>query len=175
MLSLKKEFGTEIGLSDHSLGHSVAIAATALGARVIEKHFALDREENSIDGGFSMLPEEFKEMTTEIISIHSALGNERVYDRNTESKGATFKRSILVSSPVKSGDLLTKDNIRVARPGDGCVRVFGLMFLGQKLSLTWKLVILYQKKTLIKIFSDFILSVLWNIYSINVMLECEPI
>jgi len=132
MLSLKNEFGTEIGLSDHSLGHSVPIAATALGARVIEKHFALDREESSIDGGFSMLPEEFKKMTTEIVSIHSALGNKRVYDRNTESKGTTFKRSILVSSPVKSGDLLTRDNIRVARPGDGLCPSLWFDVLGAK-------------------------------------------
>ena len=112
---------TLFGLSDHSLGHAVAIAATVLGARVIEKHFALDREEDSIDGAFSMLPLEFAEMTEAVRVSHASVEPSPVPAESTDSpvKGSFFKRSILVSAPVSKGDLLTAENLRVARPGDG--------------------------------------------------------
>jgi N-acetylneuraminate synthase len=119
MLELKKRYGEFVGLSDHSPGHTIAVSSTALGARVIEKHFTLDRNDNSIDGAFSMLPNEFKNLVDEVKIAHLAMGDSQFYNLKKELKGANFKRSILVSSIIKKGEMLTTDNIRVARPGDG--------------------------------------------------------
>ncbi len=114
MPKLKEDYGVEFGLSDHSSGHLVAVAATALGARVIEKHICLDRDKSSIDGKFSMLPEEFQEMVHAVHVTHQAISGTQV-----PQDGAVFKRSILVSSPVRAGERLTPKNLRIARPGDG--------------------------------------------------------
>jgi len=114
MPKLKKDFGTWYGLSDHSMGHLLAVASTALGARVIEKHLCLDRCESSIDGGFSMLPSEFADLVEAVHTTHLAISGKQI-----PQQPAFFKRSILVSSPVKAGDRLTPENLRVARPGDG--------------------------------------------------------
>lgn len=119
MNSLSDKFGMPVGLSDHSLGHTVAVAATTLGARIIEKHFALDRKEGSIDGKFSMLPKEFKKMVEEVKSAHSSLGFDKVYENRTKSSADFFKRSILVAKTIHEQELLTSENVRVARPGDG--------------------------------------------------------
>ena len=129
---LREKFSTTVGLSDHSQGFSVALAATALGARVVEKHFTLDRNKSSVDGQFSMLPEEFKKMTDQVRLIHSALGSNKPIDYVKEFKGARYKRSILVSAPISKGDLLTAENIRVARPGDGLCPSLWYKILGSK-------------------------------------------
>ena len=114
MVNLKKAHHVEYGLSDHSMGHVVAVAATALGARVIEKHLCLDRDEESIDGQFSMLPHEFAEMVQSVRITHSAISGKVV-----PLKASVFKRSILVSSPISTGDRFTKKNLRIARPNGG--------------------------------------------------------
>ena len=114
MPKLKENHGVEFGLSDHSMGYVVAVAATALGARVIEKHLTLDRNECSIDGKFSMLPDEFKQMVHAVRTTHDSISGNQL-----PQSSAVFKRSILVSSPVCEGDQLTPENIRIARPGDG--------------------------------------------------------
>ena len=111
---LKEKYNTIFGLSDHSLGHLIAVASTALGARVIEKHLCLDREEKSVDGGFSMLPDEFADLVQAVHTTHLAISGSEIPQKPT-----FFKRSILVSSAIQAGDLLTPENIRVARPGDG--------------------------------------------------------
>jgi len=111
---LKIDFGVEYGLSDHSPGHIVPVVATSLGARIIEKHFCLDRDEETIDGAFSMLPEEFREMKDAVDLAHQAISGKRRL-----SEAHFYKRSILVSSPIRKGDLFTVNNIRIARPGDG--------------------------------------------------------
>ena len=114
MVDLKKVHHVEYGLSDHSMGNVVAIAATALGARVIEKHLCLDREEESIDGQFSMLPDEFADMVQSVRTTHEAISG-----RSLPQKPSFFKRSILVSSPISKGDQLTEKNLRIARPSGG--------------------------------------------------------
>ena len=116
---LRDHFDLPVGLSDHSSGHIVAVAATAMGARVIEKHFTLDRDPNSSDGAFSMLPEEFKEMAQAVRMTFKAMGSAKEGDRRISSNAAHFKRSILVSREISKGSQLTPENIRVARPGDG--------------------------------------------------------
>ena len=114
MPRLKTKFDVQFGLSDHSTGHLIAVAATALGARVIEKHICLDRDENTVDGGFSMLPNEFAEMVGCVRIVQQSISGKKV-----PQSSAFFKRSILVSSVVQKGDLLTPENLRIARPGDG--------------------------------------------------------
>ena len=133
--NLRDHFGTLVGLSDHSFGFSVPVAATVLGARVIEKHFTLDRSEDSIDGGFSLLPEEFKKMCDEVRSIHLAMGYDKDESEVSIPKGSIYKRSILVSSPIHSGDILTERNIRVARPGDGLCPSLWDDVLGKKATI----------------------------------------
>jgi len=123
---LKSSHDASFGLSDHSLGHTIAVAATALGARVIEKHLCLDRTASSVDGGFSMLPQEFEEMTKAVESTHKAV-------RGTvlPQKPSFFKRSILVAEKIKSGDRLSEFNLRVARPGDGMCPSFWKDVMGK--------------------------------------------
>ena len=121
MPTLGERHGTAYGLSDHSSGHVVAVAATVLGARVIEKHFTLDRDEDSIDGAFSMLPLEFVEMVEAVRIAHASIepSPSPAEGQSPSGKASFFKRSILVSAPVSKGDLLTEENLRIARPGDG--------------------------------------------------------
>ncbi len=118
MPQIKDKFQTRFGLSDHSSGYLVAVTATSLGASVIEKHITLDREKESIDGGFSMLPGEFAEMVRAVRSTSKILGLEG-RSKKVSKESAFFKRSILVCRAVKAGDELTEGNIRIARPGDG--------------------------------------------------------
>lgn len=121
MPQLGERHGTTYGLSDHSSGHIVAVSATVLGARVIEKHFTLDRDEDSIDGAFSMLPLEFAEMVESVRIAHASIepSPSTPQGESTTGKASFFKRSILVSALVSKGDVLTEENLRVARPGDG--------------------------------------------------------
>ena len=116
---LSAKFDVVSGVSDHSSGHVVPVVATTLGARLIEKHLVLDRNDGSIDAGFSMEPSEFREMVDAVHSAHAALGEPRIglKDRNHPSR--RFRRSILVSSSIRKGEELTTENLRVARPADG--------------------------------------------------------
>jgi len=116
---LAAEFDVVSGLSDHSSGHIVPVVATALGARLIEKHLVLDRKDGSIDAGFSMEPSEFLNMVDAVHSAHAALGEPRIglIDGNHPSR--RFRRSILVSGSIRKGEKLTTQNLRVARPSDG--------------------------------------------------------
>ena len=131
MVNLKKySENISIGLSDHSLGHTIAVAATALGARVIEKHFTMDRDASSIDGAFSMLPDEFKSLVDQVKCTHLAMSEVNNLESTKKNKASFFKRSILVSSMIKRNEILTTENIRVARPGDGLCPSFWNQVLG---------------------------------------------
>ena len=118
MPEIKEKFNVEYGLSDHSPGHVVAVTATALGAKVIEKHITLDRSSDSIDGRFSMLPHEFKTMVDAVKLASEALGK-RGGKKQISSDASFYKRSILVSREIQAGEKLTPANLRIARPGDG--------------------------------------------------------
>ena len=131
---IKEKFQTKYGLSDHSAGHLVAVAATALGASVIEKHITLDRKDDSIDGKFSMLPDEFAEMVKAVRTTAKTLGKDG--GSKKISDGSVFyKRSILVSQEIKRGDRLTDGNIRIARPGDGLCPSKWLEVIGKRASI----------------------------------------
>lgn len=108
-----------IGLSDHTLGIGASVAAVALGARVIEKHFTLSRAEGGVDSAFSLEPHELKSLVEETERAFLALGNVQLDTQKSEEKARQFKRSIYVVKDIKKGALFTPENIRVIRPGDG--------------------------------------------------------
>ncbi|MFP6894838.1 MAG: N-acetylneuraminate synthase family protein, partial [Opitutales bacterium] len=107
------------GLSDHSSGNVVPVVATTLGARLIEKHLVIDRNDGSIDAGFSMEPHEFRDMVDAVRSAHASLGERRIGLKDMNHPSRRFRRSILVSSSIRKGEDLTPENLRIARPSDG--------------------------------------------------------
>jgi pseudaminic acid synthase len=108
-----------IGLSDHTMGTGVSVAAVALGARVIEKHFTLKRADGGVDSAFSMEPQEMKNLVLETERAFLALGKIQYGVQTAEEKSVLFKRSIFVSKDVKKGDKLSSENLRIIRPSTG--------------------------------------------------------
>lgn len=120
MLTLEKELGVEIGYSDHTLGIEVPIAAVALGARVIEKHFTLNKNMSGPDHRASLEPQELKEMVVAIRNIEIALGSSEKIVTESEIKNKNIARkSIVAARKIRKGDIFTEENISVKRPGDG--------------------------------------------------------
>lgn len=108
-----------IGLSDHTMGTGVSVAAVALGARVIEKHFTLNRADGGVDSAFSLEPAELRSLVIETERASLALGGVQLNVQKAEQKSLLFKRSIYVVQDVKTGEPFTDSNLRVIRPGDG--------------------------------------------------------
>ncbi len=120
MDALRKEFGVEVGYSDHTKGIEVPIAAVALGAMVIEKHFTLDRTLPGPDHKASLEPDELKAMVSAIRNIEKALGSGKKTVSASERKNiAIARKSIVAACSIKKGDLLTEQNLTVKRPGNG--------------------------------------------------------
>ncbi len=117
---MKDLFDVQVGLSDHTLGIGVALAATALGATVIEKHFTLDRAEGGVDAAFSLEPDEMKLLVEETQRAWQSLGTVRygVSGRH-EKRSLVFRRSLYITEDVRAGEPLTSDNLRSIRPGFG--------------------------------------------------------
>lgn len=116
---MKEQFGFPVGLSDHSMGSLAATIAVTLGAQVIEKHFCISREIENPDASFSMTPEEFKKLVSDVRDAEAALGTP-FYGASDQEKGSlVFRRSIFVVRDIKAGDEFTPENIRVIRPGYG--------------------------------------------------------
>jgi len=116
---LAEAFGVPVGLSDHTLGIAVSVAAVALGACIVEKHFTLSRDVPSPDSAFSLEPREFRAMVEAIRTVEKALGEEH-YDV-TEREGASrvFRRSLFGVKDMKAGEVFTEENVRSIRPGYG--------------------------------------------------------
>ncbi len=108
-----------IGLSDHTMGIGAAVAAVALGARVIEKHFTLRRADGGVDSAFSLEPEELSNLVIETERAFLAMGSVQLDTQKAEEKSRQFKRSIYAVKNIMAGEKLTAENIRVIRPGDG--------------------------------------------------------
>ena len=120
MTSMRDEFDVAVGYSDHSVGLEVPIAAVALGATVIEKHFTLDRNLPGPDHRASLEPLELKSMVKAIRNIELALGDGVKAPRPSELKNIhMIRKSIVASQTIHAGDIFTEDNITVKRPGDG--------------------------------------------------------
>ncbi len=121
-----------IGLSDHTMGIGASVAAVALGARVIEKHFTLRRADGGVDSAFSLEPEELADLVVETERAFLALGNIQLDTQKAEMKSRQFKRSIYVSKNIKQGESFTTENIKVIRPGDGLPPKYWEQVLGMK-------------------------------------------
>ena len=120
MQTIHKEFGVAVGYSDHTLGIEVDIAAVAMGASIIEKHFTLDKAMEGPDHKASLEPEELKAMVSAIRNIEKALGrNEKILSPSEEVNINIVRKSIVANQNIKKGDLLTDKNIVAKRPGGG--------------------------------------------------------
>lgn len=120
MQQIKKEFDVAVGYSDHTKGIEVPIAAVALGASVIEKHFTLDRNMEGPDHKASLEPDELKAMVSAIRHIEKAIGSGNKTVSESERKNiAIARKSIVAACPIKKGDVLSEDNLTVKRPGTG--------------------------------------------------------
>ena len=121
---MRKRYGCEIGLSDHTMGIGVAVAAVALGATVIEKHFTLQRADGGVDSAFSMEPQEMAQLVIETERAWQAMG--KLHDGPTEKEKSSlvFRRSLYVVEDMKVGDTFTAKNLRAIRPGYGLAPKF---------------------------------------------------
>ena len=120
MLDIFRNFGVPVGFSDHTLGMAAPLAAVALGAVVVEKHFTLDKNMDGPDHKASMSPEELKELIKTIRETELALGDGQKKVTESEAKNINIARkSIVAIKPIKKGELLTEENLYVKRPGGG--------------------------------------------------------
>jgi len=131
MRNMAEVFHVPVGLSDHSMGSVGAVAAVALGANIIEKHFCLDRAIENPDSSFSMNPEEFAKMVQDVRQAEKAIGRVSYGATEQEKSNVTFRRSIFCVKDIKKGEKLTEENIRVIRPGHGMKPKFYEEVLGQ--------------------------------------------
>lgn len=123
-----QEFGVKVGLSDHSMNIEPVVAAVALGAKVIEKHFTLDRALGGADAGFSLNTQEFKEMVQAVRNTEKALGH---IDYSVNENNRYLARSLYVVKDIKKGEPFTKDNIRSIRPSYGLAPKYYKEILGK--------------------------------------------
>jgi pseudaminic acid synthase len=117
--TLRQTFGVPVGLSDHTLGMAVPVAAVALGACVIEKHFILNRELGGPDAAFSLTIDEFKSMVQAVRTAEAALGTHTYGISETSSTNKRFGRSLFTTRDVQAGDVISAENVRSVRPGIG--------------------------------------------------------
>ncbi len=148
ILDIKKHWPqVQVGLSDHTLSHHAAIAATALGAAFIEKHVTPSRDIPSPDSSFSIEPNELQYLVEETHKVWSSLGTPSFDLKQAEQENKKFRRSIYISKDVKKGEILSQDNIRRVRPGFGLEPKYFEQVMGKKFSqnlsagtaLTWEL------------------------------------
>ena len=135
MVDMGKRFGVKVGLSDHTMGSDVPVAAVALGATMIEKHFIIERSIGGPDAAFSMEQPDFTAMVTSIRNVEKAIGNEVHYETDpSKIKGREYNRSLYVAEDVKAGDVITEKNVRSVRPGYGLHPKYLHEILGKKVN-----------------------------------------
>lgn len=132
MVDLRERFGVTVGLSDHTMDIEVPITAVALGAKVIEKHFILDRSIGGPDADFSLDKKEFKAMVDSVRKVEKAMGIVSYDLDEKKMKSREFSRSLFIVKDVKKGDIITKENIRSIRPGYGLHTKYYDEVLGKK-------------------------------------------
>ncbi len=131
---LRDLFDVQVGLSDHTLGTSVSVAAVALGATVIEKHFTLDRAGGGVDSVFSLEPGELKTLCRETRQAWLALGQVSYGATDEERKSLQFRRSLYVVEDMRKGERFTERNLRAIRPGSGLPPKYLDRLLGKSIS-----------------------------------------
>ncbi len=129
---LAEMFGVPAGLSDHSLGIAVPVAAVALGANIIEKHLTTARSEGGPDSAFSLEPQEFRAMVDEIRVAEQALGSVRYEVTEREAASRAYRRSLFVVKEIRQGEAFTKENVRSIRPANGLPPKYLGQVLGRK-------------------------------------------
>jgi pseudaminic acid synthase len=144
---MRELFGTEVGLSDHTMGTGVSVASVALGAVLIEKHFTLARADGGVDSTFSMEPAEMAQLVVETERAWQALGKITYGPLEEEKKSLQFRRSLYIVEDMQAGELLNETNLRAIRPGHGLPpryleKMFGCPVpkaVKRGTPLTWKL------------------------------------
>jgi len=132
ILILKEKFQVEVGLSDHTIGNTAAVASIALGASAIEKHFTLNREDKGPDSSFSIEPEELKDLKQITSKTWKAIGKENFERSKKEKENKIFRRSLYFVKSIKKGNSITKDCIKRIRPGFGLAPKYELEVIGKK-------------------------------------------
>ncbi len=146
---LTEMFGVPVGLSDHSMGIAVPLAAVALGACIIEKHLTIARSEGGPDSAFSLEPHEFRAMVDEIRVTERALGSVRYEVTEREAVARAYRRSLFAVKTIRQGETFTAENVRSIRPADGLPPKYLGQVLGKKAShdiaagtpLSWELLV----------------------------------
>jgi pseudaminic acid synthase len=138
MVDMRQRFGVPTGLSDHTMGHTVAVAAVALGATMVEKHFILDRSLGGVDSAFSMEPAEFKAMVDQIRLTEAALGSVTYEMTEKKMKSRQFSRSLYAVRDISIGEAFTPENVRSIRPGWGANPANMRTLLGTNASRSFK-------------------------------------
>ena len=136
MLNIKEEFDVMVGLSDHTMGSSVAVSATALGACVIEKHLTLKRSDGGVDASFSMEPKEFSAMVSDVRTSASALGKVLYGGTQAEQSSKMYRRSVYFIKHKQQGDIVNKEDIAIVRPAYGIEPRYYEDLIGKVLSKT---------------------------------------
>tara|TARA_A100001011_G_scaffold379523_1_gene445646 strand:+ start:3345 stop:4397 length:1053 start_codon:yes stop_codon:yes gene_type:complete len=129
---LRKRFNIEVGLSDHTPGIGVAIASVVYGASIIEKHFTLNKKDGGLDDSFSISPKELKDLVIESKRAWRSKGKVFFGISKSEKPSIIFKRSIYVAKDIHKGQIFTKDNIKIVRPGFGLHPKYYNSILGKK-------------------------------------------
>jgi N-acetylneuraminate synthase len=146
---MRELFQCQVGLSDHTMGTGVSVAAVTLGATIVEKHFTLSRADGGVDSAFSLEPSEMETLVIETERAWQSLGVVRYGATNAEKKSLIFRRSLYISTDVKKGTVLSSNNVRCVRPGLGLPPKYFDQVMGQKLKcdvtkgtpLTWELLL----------------------------------
>lgn len=134
MKTLQESFGVKVGLSDHTLGSAVAVAATALGASVIEKHVTLSRADGGVDSAFSMEPGELKQMILDINEANAAIGDPNVWRTAAEQESVRLRPSLRFDGDLRKGTVLDVTNFRSVRPSGGLAPIEARNILGKKVN-----------------------------------------
>lgn len=130
MTDMQETYDCLVGLSDHSAGISVSLAGVALGACLVEKHFVLDREAGGVDSAFSIEPLELKNLVIESEKVSRAIGIVQYGGSENEQQSKKYRRSIYCSKEIKKGEILSKNNIKIIRPGFGLAPKYFERILG---------------------------------------------
>jgi N-acetylneuraminate synthase len=144
---IRERFACPVGLSDHTLGTTVAVASVALGAVSIEKHFTLSRAEGGVDSAFSLQPLEMKALVQDTERAWLALGGVTYGPTEAEKQSVRFRRSLYIAKDMRAGDSLDEENLRVVRPGNGLAPKYYDELLGRRIvrdapkgtPVTWEL------------------------------------
>jgi pseudaminic acid synthase len=132
--NMREIFNCEVGLSDHTMGVGVSVAAVSHGATVVEKHFTLNRSDGGVDSVFSIEPDEMKQLVVEVENARLSVGSIKYGPTEAEKMSIKFRRSIYVSEDIQIGGVITSENIRCIRPGNGIPPKYYKILLGKKVT-----------------------------------------